>query len=78
LFPFSGAFFLVDWLPGRAQQVVLLVPMVHGAEWVRHAYFGEGAVRTHEEPLYLAGWAAVLITIGLFLAKRVERRIEPE
>jgi capsular polysaccharide transport system permease protein len=78
LFPFSGALFLVDWLPVRMQQLVLTLPMVHGSEWIRRAYFGERVVRTHEEPLYLAAWGLALIAVGLFLTQRVKRRIEPE
>ena len=46
LFPLSGAGFMVDWLPPAAQQVVLLLPMVHGVEIIREGYFGN-VVRTH-------------------------------
>jgi capsular polysaccharide transport system permease protein len=77
LFPFSGSLFMVDWLPTRAQQLILMVPMVHATEWIRHAYFGE-AVRTYEQPFYLVGWDLALLAIGLFMTERVARRIEPE
>jgi capsular polysaccharide transport system permease protein len=77
LLPFSGAFFLVDWLPRRLQEVALFIPLVHGNEWVRHGYFGEH-VRTHESPVYLAACALVLFAVGLHLNERVRRRLEPE
>src|SRR6185369_3509559 len=35
LFPLSGAAFLVDLLPKAAQNVVLILPMVHGVEFLR-------------------------------------------
>lgn len=76
-FPFSGAAFLVDWLPSRAQPYALLIPTVHGAEWLRHAYFGE-VVRTYEQPSYLLACAGVLIAVGLFLTERLKRTLEPE
>ena len=48
LFPLSGAAFIVDALPQQAQEFVLLLPMVHGVEFVREGYFGSqdrGALR---------------------------------
>jgi capsular polysaccharide transport system permease protein len=77
IFPFSGAVFMVDWLPPRAQQILLYLPMVHATEWIRHAYFGEG-VRTYEDPLYVLAWDLVLLLVGLYMADRVRKRIEPE
>jgi capsular polysaccharide transport system permease protein len=77
IFPFSGAVFMVDWLPTRAQQILLTLPMVHATEWIRHAYFGD-AVRTYEDPLYLLAWDLVLVLVGLSMTERAERRIEPE
>jgi capsular polysaccharide transport system permease protein len=76
-FPFSGAVFMVEWLPTSAQGFALLIPTVHGAEWIRHAYFGQ-AVRTHEQPWYLLAWGLILVAIGLFMTGRLKRRLEPE
>ena len=53
LFPLSGAAFMVDWLPPGGQEVVLLLPMVHGVEMVREGYFGN-IVRTHYDIGYMA------------------------
>jgi capsular polysaccharide transport system permease protein len=77
LFPLAGAAFMVDWLPPRAQEVVLLLPMVHGLEMVREGYFG-GVVRTHYDVGYMATWSLVLTLVGLFLTREASRRVEAE
>lgn len=38
--PLSGAVFLVESLPPAAQEVVLLMPVVHCVEMIRDGYFG--------------------------------------
>jgi capsular polysaccharide transport system permease protein len=77
LFPASGAGFMVDWLPKGAQDVLLLIPMVHGTEMIRHGYFGS-AVRTYEDPIYFAVINAIMLLIGLALVRETGRRVEPE
>jgi len=77
MFPLSGAAFMVDWLPKVAQDFLLWVPMVHGTEMVRHGFFGT-AVRTYEDPVYLALFNAVLTLFGLALLRETGRRVEPE
>lgn len=76
LFPLSGAAFMVDWLPKNAQEIVLLLPMIHGVEMVREGYFGH-AVRTHYDLAYMAMICLVLNLIGLLLARDASRRVEP-
>jgi len=75
LFPLSGAAFMVDWLPKPAQEVVLLLPMVHGVEIVREGFFGN-TVRTHHDAGYMAMCCLVLTLVGLFLARDAGRRVE--
>jgi len=77
MFPFSGAVFLVDWLPHSVQGLVLLLPMVHGAEMIRHGYFGT-AIITHENPTYFIVANLILLFIGLSLVREASRRVEPE
>lgn len=77
LFPLSGCAFMVDWLPQRAQQLVLLNPIVHATEMLRHGYFGE-TVRTYENLSYLIVWNLGLLLLGLALIKETGRRVEPE
>jgi ABC-type polysaccharide/polyol phosphate export permease len=76
LFPLSGAAFMVEWLPQRAQDVVLLLPMVHGVEMVREGFFGD-AVRTHYDANYMTLCCLVLTLIGLLLVRDAGRRVEP-
>ena len=75
LFPLSGAAFMVDWLPQRGREVVLLLPMVHGVEIVREGFFGN-AVRTHHDAGYMALFCLVLNLIGLLLVRDAGRRVQ--
>lgn len=73
----SGAFFLVEWLPESVRPAALWVPTVHITEMLRHGYFGQ-AVRTHEEPGYLAAVCLCLFFTGLLLAKYTEIKVGEE
>jgi capsular polysaccharide transport system permease protein len=77
LFPLSGAAFMVDWLPPAAQQVVLLLPMVHGVEMIREGYFGN-AVHTHYDAGYMALCCLGLTFVGLYLVRDAGRRVEAQ
>jgi capsular polysaccharide transport system permease protein len=75
LFPMSGAAFMVEWLPKRLQDAVLVLPMVHGVELLRHGYFGN-AVRTHYDIGYMATCCLVLSLGGLYVVREASRRVE--
>jgi ABC-type polysaccharide/polyol phosphate export permease len=77
MFPLSGAVFMVDWLPTKAQEIILYLPMVHGVEILREGYFGS-AVRAHYDIFYMAFVCLCLTLIGLSLAREVGRRAAPE
>lgn len=77
LFPLSGAVFMVHWLPRAAQDAVLLIPMVHGTEMIRHGFFGN-IIPTYENPAYFAGINLVLTLIGLALVRETGCRVQPE
>jgi capsular polysaccharide transport system permease protein len=76
LFPVSGAMFMADWLPEPMREVVLSLPMVHGVEMLRGAWFGD-AVKTHEDPGYLFTCIGILAFTGLALIRVAGRRVEP-
>lgn len=74
LFPLSGAAFMVDWLPPSVQQYVLLLPMVHGVEYMREGFFGL-VVQTHHDLAYMACVNLVLTFIGLSLLRGAVRHM---
>lgn len=77
LFPLSGAAFLVDSLPYSAQSLALLLPMVHGVEYLREGYFGS-AINAHYSISYMACWNSVLTLAGLFRLSIISRQVKPE
>jgi len=76
-FPFSGALFMVNWLPPLAQKVVYWFPMVHGTEMIRGGYFG-AQVRPKYDFAFLCAVDIVLLLVGLFLVREAGKRVEPE
>lgn len=76
-FPLSGAAFLVDALPKPAQDLVLLLPMVHGVELLRDGYFGS-AMKTHYDIGYMGLCCAVLNLLGLAKLRAISRQMVPE
>lgn len=74
LFPLSGAAFMVEWLPQQARELVLLLPMVHGVEFVREGWFGN-TVRTHHDLGYMAAANLALTWAGLFVTRDAAWRV---
>ncbi|MDZ4840771.1 MAG: ABC transporter permease [Hyphomicrobium aestuarii] len=74
LLPISGSFFMVEWLPKAAQDVVVWVPMVHCYEMFRAGFLGEDVV-THFSPWYPLAWALALTAIGVYSIDRVRDKI---
>lgn len=77
LFGLSGAGFLVDWLPPTMQKIVLLLPMVHGSEMLRHGYYGNTII-TYESPTYLISSNLILTFLGLILLRKLHGKITHE
>ena len=77
MFPLSGAAFLVDALPQEAQKLILILPMVHGVEYVREGYFGSQIV-AHYDLAYMALCNTALTILGLAQTARVSRTVVPE
>ncbi len=75
LFPLSGAAFMVDWLPRKFQDAVLLLPMVHGTEILREGWFGD-VVQTHYNAAYMAACCLILTLVGLFAQREASLRVE--
>ena len=77
LFPLSGAGFLVDALPPVAQHYVLLLPMVHGVEFLREGYFGS-QMTAHYNIAFMAVVNTMLTFIGLAQTRYVSMTLVPE
>jgi capsular polysaccharide transport system permease protein len=76
-FPLSGAGFMVDWLPIATHKYILLVPMVHATEMIRHGYLGS-TVRTYEDPVYLIVVTIFLTLLGQILLADTAKNVQPE
>lgn len=77
MFPLSGSAFLVAALPPAAQEIVLYIPTVHGAEMVREGWFGDRA-RAIYDLSYLIPINLVLSFLGLLQVRRVAAQLVPE
>lgn len=77
LFPLSGAAFLVNALPPEAREYILLLPMVHGVEYVREGYFGSQIV-AHYDLTYMALINIALTIAGLAQVRKISRMVIPE
>jgi ABC-type polysaccharide/polyol phosphate export permease len=75
LFPLSGAAFMVDWLSGDFQKVILWFPMVHCGELIRDGFFGS-TVQTHHDMTYVAVVNLVMTALALLLVRVASRRVE--
>ncbi|WP_239061986.1 ABC transporter permease [Ideonella livida] len=75
MFPFSGAAFMLDWLPPAARNVVAWLPMIHGVEYMREGFFG-AVVRTHHDLAYMATCNLGLTLAGLLLVRSAARRVQ--
>ncbi len=76
LIPFSGAAYLVDWLPHSMQGVMLWFPMVHGVEMIRSGYFG-GQMHAHFDLAYFAAANLILTLFGLSAIRQVRKHLQP-
>ena len=73
--PISGCFFLLDWMPSSAREVLLYVPLVHGFELFRAGFFGP-SVNTYASPGYAWVFAIVTTGFGFKYFEAIRDRIE--
>jgi capsular polysaccharide transport system permease protein len=74
MLPFSGLFFMVEWLPEWMQELVLWVPTVHIFELLRDGQFGD-TFRPVYDLQYVAGWILATHLIGLAGLRIVRNRL---
>lgn len=64
----SGVFFAVVWLPIEYRSTVLWLPMIHGTEMMRHAYYGQKLI-TFEDPFYFICFNILFSFMALLIAR---------
>lgn len=69
----TGAFFMVEWLPGKYRSLMLFFPMVNATEMMRDGLFGN-IVTTHYSILYIMMCNIVLTYIGLAMIRKLSLR----
>ena len=74
MMPFSGLFFMVDWLPEWMQEAMLWIPFVHVFELLRDGQFGD-LVRPIYDLTYVAAWILGAHLLGLAALRVVRARI---
>ncbi len=74
ILPISGCFFMVDWLPYEAQQIIQYMPLVHAFEAVRAGMFGPSIV-SHFSAFYGFSFGLILISVGMILINAVRDRV---
>ncbi len=73
--PFTGVFYMVHWLPLKAQQIMLWSPLVHSSEMFRGGLFPSD-IPTYWDPYYLLFWCVLFTGIGLPLTQYAQRHVE--
>jgi capsular polysaccharide transport system permease protein len=77
MIPFTGAFFMVWWLPTEMQYYALLNPSVHMFEIIRDGQFGPG-VPYHWDLGYMVACTVVLNLLGMLALRAVKGRLASE
>lgn len=75
MLPFSGLFFMVDWLPTYLQKWAVWFPLINATEMVRGGYFGD-LVRVHYSVLNFSIVNTVIMFFGLYFVRDVAKRVE--
>jgi capsular polysaccharide transport system permease protein len=73
--PFSGVFFLVDWLPSWAQHAILWNPSVNCIEMLRAGVIGP-KITTHYDIGYVIFVTIAVMVVGLSFVRSSRRHIE--
>lgn len=73
--PLTGVFFMVDWLPLPAREVLLWSPLVHGSEMFRSGLF-PADVPTEWDAVYLFCWAFGTTAVGLPLCQYAQKHVQ--
>ena len=75
MLPFSGLFYMVEWLPTYLHEWAMWVPMINASEMIRGGYFGE-LVTPHYDIGNFALVNLVLTFLGLIMVRGAAKRVE--
>jgi len=73
--PLTGAFYMVDWLPLKARDVLLWSPLVNGMEMFRGGLFPLD-IPAEWDAAYLSACAFALTAVGLPLCLYAQKRVQ--
>lgn len=73
--PFTGVFTMMDWLPSKAQKILIWSPLVTGIEMFRGGIFSAD-IPVHYDIWYVVLWCLGLTAVGLPLCDYVQRRVQ--
>lgn len=73
--PLTGTFFMLDWLPDRAQEIMSWSPLVNGCEMFRGGLFPL-SVTTHWSAWYLVVWNVCLTCVALPISRYSQRHVQ--
>ena len=72
--PLAPIFYMVDWLPQGAQDVLAYSPLSHPYEMIRAGFFGD-LVETHYDAKFTLAWSLVFLGIGFWCIEAVRDRL---
>lgn len=70
----SGVFYVASALPSTPRYLLSFNPIIHGAEWMRAAYY-EGYSNAFLDKTYLIGSGLICLGVGLLLERMVRGRM---
>jgi capsular polysaccharide transport system permease protein len=74
LIPISGSFFIVEWLPQRARDLIWFNPMSHVYEMMRAGFIGP-SLTTYWTWWYPLAFSTVVLCVGAFGVETARRRL---
>jgi capsular polysaccharide transport system permease protein len=75
LLPFSGAFYMVNWMPYKLQNLILWMPIVNCVELIREGILGESIYAKYDIP-YTIIFNLASMFVGLLLIRIAAQRVE--
>ena len=74
LLPISGTFFMLDWVPSEARELLWFVPLTHSFEMIRDGAIGSG-VTVYYVAWYPILFGAIAASIGILMLPRVREEM---